>query len=233
MDTFAYGKEMAEDQTMSLMQRYLDSILEANKVTNLTRITDGEQARLLHIEDSLVGLPEVNEAPTGLYGDLGSGGGFPGVPLALATGRKTLLVDSVKKKMAIVQSALDDLSLSEQISTSSERIEDLPLEYKEKFAVLTARALSKLVSLIELASPLLKKGGRLVCYKAQLSSEELEEALAVQDLVGMKMISQREICLSDGETTRTIVVFEKIGKSRIKLPRRIGLAQKQPLRPRS
>lgn len=224
---------MAEDQTMSLMQRYLDSILEANKVTNLTRITDGEQARLLHIEDSLVGLPEVNEAPTGLYGDLGSGGGFPGVPLALATGRKTLLVDSVKKKMAIVQSALDDLLLSEQISTSSERIEDLPLEYKEKFAVLTARALSKLVSLIELASPLLKKGGRLVCYKAQLSSEELEEALAVQDLVGMKMISQREICLSDGETTRTIVVFEKIGKSRIKLPRRIGLAQKQPLRPRS
>lgn len=224
---------MAEDQTMSLMRRYLDSILEANKVTNLTRITDGEQARLLHIEDSLVGLPEVNEAPTGLYGDLGSGGGFPGVPLALATGRKTLLVDSVKKKMAIVQSALDDLSLSEQISTSSERIEDLPLEYKEKFAVLTARALSKLVSLIELASPLLKKGGRLVCYKAQLSSEELEEALAVQDLVGMKMISQREICLSDGETTRTIVVFEKIGKSRIKLPRRIGLAQKQPLRPRS
>ena len=224
---------MAEDQTMSLMQRYLDSILEANKVTNLTRITDGEQARLLHIEDSLVGLPEVNEAPTGLYGDLGSGGGFPGVPLALATGRKTLLVDSVKKKMAIVQSALDDLSLSEQISTSSERIEDLPLEYKEKFAVLTARALSKLVSLIELASPLLKNGGRLVCYKAQLSSEELEEALAVQDLVGMKMISQREICLSDGGTTRTIVVFEKIGKSRIKLPRRIGLAQKQPLRPRS
>lgn len=224
---------MAEDQTMSLMQRYLDSILEANKVTNLTRITDGEQARLLHIEDSLVGLPEVNEAPTGLYGDLGSGGGFPGVPLALATGRKTLLVDLVKKKMAIVQSALDDLSLSEQISTSSERIEDLPLEYKEKFAVLTARALSKLVSLIELASPLLKNGGRLVCYKAQLSSEELEEALAVQDLVGMKMISQREICLSDGETTRTIVVFEKIGKSRIKLPRRIGLAQKQPLRPRS
>lgn len=223
---------MAEDQTMSLMQRYLDSILEANKVTNLTRITDGEQARLLHIEDSLVGLPEVNEAPTGLYGDLGSRW-LPGVPLALATGRKTLLVDSVKKKMAIVQSALDDLSLSEQISTSSERIEDLPLEYKEKFAVLTARALSKLVSLIELASPLLKNGGRLVCYKAQLSSEELEEALAVQDLVGMKMISQREICLSDGETTRTIVVFEKIGKSRIKLPRRIGLAQKQPLRPRS
>lgn len=224
---------MADDQTTSLIHCYLDSILEANKVTNLTRITDGEQARLLHIEDSLVGLPEVNEAPDGLFGDLGSGGGFPGVPLALMTGRKTLLVDSVKKKMAIVQSVLDNLSLSEQISTSSERIEDLPLEYKEKFAVLTARALSKLVSLIELASPLLQKGGRLVCYKAQLSSEELEEALAVQDLVAMRMVSQREVCLSDRETMRTIVVFEKVGKPRIKLPRRIGLAQRQPLRPRN
>ena len=139
---------MAEDQTMSLMQRYLDSILEANKVTNLTRITDGEQARLLHIEDSLVGLPEVDEAPAGLYGDLGSGGGFPGVPLALATGRKTLLVDSVKKKMAIVQSALDDLSLSEQISTSSERIEDLPLEYKEKFGKYPAALTFSMAALI-------------------------------------------------------------------------------------
>lgn len=74
---------MADDQTMSLMQCYLASILEANKVTNLTRITDGEQARLLHIEDSLVGLPEVNEAPDGLYGDLGSGGGSPASLLRL------------------------------------------------------------------------------------------------------------------------------------------------------
>ena len=74
---------MADDQTMSLMQCYLASILEANKVTNLTRITDGEQARLLHIEDSLVGLPEVNEAPDGLYGDLGPGGGFPASLLRL------------------------------------------------------------------------------------------------------------------------------------------------------
>lgn len=223
---------MVDESTMELMCRYLDAVLEANKVTNLTRITDDEQAALLHLEDSLVGLPEVIDAPEGLYGDLGSGGGFPGVPLALATGRETLLVDSVKKKMAIVQGILDDLSLCSQISTSSERIEDLPFEYEERFAVLTARALSKLVSLIELASPLLQTGGRLVCYKAQLSSDELNEALAIQDLVGMKMISQREVLLRDDETKRTIVVFEKVGRPRIKLPRRVGLAQNQPLKPR-
>lgn len=220
------------EQQASLMSQYLDLILEANKTTNLTRITDVDQARLLHLEDSLVGLPEVTEAPEGLYGDLGSGGGFPGVPLALASGRETLLVDSVKKKMAIVQSVLNELELSDRISTSSERIEDLSIDYEGRFAVLTARALARLVSLIELASPLLLKGGRLVCYKAQVESDEIEEALAVQNLVGMKMSSRREVVLSDGETSRTIIVFEKVARSRLKLPRRIGLAQKQPLRPR-
>lgn len=220
------------DPSQSLMRQYLAAILEANKTTNLTRITEEEQARLLHLEDSLVGLPEMDQAPVGLYGDLGSGGGFPGVPLALATGRETVLVDSVKKKMSIVQSILESMGLEDQISTSGERIEDLSFEYEGRFAVLTARALSRLVSLIELASPLLQKGGHLICYKAQVSDEEIDEALAVQELVGMKLISRRAVLLSDGETERTILVFEKKANPRIKLPRRVGLAQKQPLKPR-
>ena len=162
------------------MGQYLDLILEANKTTNLTRITSRDEALVLHIEDSLVGLEEVSEAPEGLYGDLGSGGGFPGVPLALATGRETVLVDSVKKKMAIVQQAVNQLGLGRQITTCSDRIEDLALDRPGSFSVLTARALSRLVALLELSSPLLVKGGRLVCYKAQLSDEEMQEALSVE-----------------------------------------------------
>ncbi|MVX60311.1 16S rRNA (guanine(527)-N(7))-methyltransferase RsmG [Enterorhabdus mucosicola] len=216
-----------------LMGQYLDLILEANKTTNLTRITSRDEALVLHIEDSLVGLEEVSEAPDGLYGDLGSGGGFPGVPLALATGRETVLVDSVKKKMAIVQQAVNQLGLGRQITTCSDRIEDLALDRPGSFSVLTARALSRLVALLELSSPLLVKGGRLVCYKAQLSDEEMREARAVEDLLGMRLVSQRETTLSDGETRRTIVVFEKVGKAKLKLPRRIGAAQKTPLKPRS
>lgn len=213
-------------------QQYLDCVLEANKTMNLTRITSREDAVRLHLEDSLVGLPEVQDAPEGLYGDLGSGGGFPGVPLALATGRQTVLVDSVKKKMAIVANIINQLGLSDQIETCDQRIEELALEQRESFAVLTARALSRLVALLELSSPLLMKGGRLVCYKAQLDEDELKEARAVESLLGMKLISQRETFLSDGETKRTILVFEKVGRPRMKLPRRIGLAQKNPLRPR-
>ncbi|MEB1813349.1 16S rRNA (guanine(527)-N(7))-methyltransferase RsmG [Adlercreutzia mucosicola] len=224
---------MTSPVAQELMGQYLDLILEANKTTNLTRITSRDEALVLHIEDSLVGLKEVSEAPEGLYGDLGSGGGFPGVPLALATGRETVLVDSVKKKMAIVQQAVNQLGLGRQITTCSDRIEDLALDRPGSFSVLTARALSRLVALLELSSPLLVKGGRLVCYKAQLSDEEMQEALAVEDLLGMRLVSQRETMLSDGETRRTIVVFEKVGKAKLKLPRRIGAAQKTPLKPRS
>lgn len=224
---------MTSPVAQELMGQYLDLILEANKTTNLTRITSRDEALVLHIEDSLVGLEEVSEAPEGLYGDLGSGGGFPGVPLALATGRETVLVDSVKKKMAIVQQAVNQLGLGRQITTCSDRIEDLALDRPGSFSVLTARALSRLVALLELSSPLLVKGGRLVCYKAQLSDEEMREARAVEDLLGMRLVSQRETMLSDGETGRTIVVFEKVGKAKLKLPRRIGAAQKTPLKPRS
>lgn len=212
-------------------RRYLDLILEANKRTNLTRITSREEAEVLHLEDSWVGLPEINRAPDGRYGDLGSGGGFPGVPIALATGRETVLVDSIKKKMAIVDSALDELGIAEQISTYRGRIEELALSQPQSFSVLTARALARLGALLELASPLLVKGGVLVCYKAQLSEEELKEARCVESMLGMRLISTREAMLSDGETKRTIVAFEKVGKSLVKLPRRIGAAQRNPLKP--
>ena len=143
------------------------------------------------------------------------------MPIALATGRETVLVDSVKKKMAIVESVLDELGIGEQISTYRGRIEELALSQPQSFSVLTARALARLGALLELASPLLVKGGVLVCYKAQLS----------ESMLGMRLISTREVMLSDGETKRTIVAFEKVGKSLVKLPRRIGAAQRNPLKP--
>ena len=211
-----------------LIAAYLDAILEVNRHLNLTRIEDTAQARMLHIEDSLSGLPEVEAAPEGPYVDLGSGGGFPGVPLAVVSGRRALLVDSVKKKMAAVQSVVDELGI-EGVSTYDGRIEDLALERGGEFAVATARALAKLSVLLELASPLLKRGGVLVCYKAQLDDEELQHALKLQAYLGMKLKSDRSFLLSDGETHRRILAFEKVKDSGLKLPRKVGFAQKRPL----
>lgn len=212
-----------------LIDRYLDIILEENKTTNLTRIDSKEKAQLLHIEDSLVALPETEGAPEGLYGDLGTGGGFPGVPIAIMTGRQAVLIDSVRKKVAIVEKAVEKIGLSGQISTYSGRIEDLAREKPGQFALLTARALSQLPSLLELASPLLKEGGLFVCYKGEASVDEERGAAVVSSKVAMKLLSKRSLVLSDGETRREIFLYRKEGKPKVKLPRRVGLAQHKPL----
>ncbi len=169
------------------------------------------------------------EAPQGLYGDLGTGGGFPGIPLAIVTGRDTVLVDSVQKKIKVLDDIVAQLGLSAQITSFAGRIEDLALVQKNSFSLLTARALSQLNSLLELASPLLRKHGRLVCYKAHVSDEELALAADLESMLGMKLISRRSFTLSDDLTYREILVYEKVSHPRIKLPRRVGLAQKKPL----
>ncbi|MEG0070770.1 MAG: 16S rRNA (guanine(527)-N(7))-methyltransferase RsmG [Raoultibacter sp.] len=216
------------DKQLFLLETHLEGILEANKIHNLTRITSPEEAIVLHIEDSLSGLKEINEAPEGRYADLGTGGGFPGIPLAIMTGRKTLLVDSVKKKVNVLAELIESMGLSDQIGTYAGRIEDLAREQRFAFSVVTARALSSLPSLMELASPLLKRDGHLICYKAHITDEELETAQLLQKKFGMELYSKRSFMLSDGVTERCIIVFTKSGKPKVTLPRRSGMAQKNP-----
>ena len=81
------------DKSDQLIDAYLAYILEANQRINLTRITDLDTAKILHVEDSLVPLQDIISAPEGLYGDMGTGGGFPGVPIAVKSGRKAVLID--------------------------------------------------------------------------------------------------------------------------------------------
>ena len=224
---YEYFDSLTEEKK-KLVEEHLLKVIEANEMLNLTRITSVEEARVLHIEDSLSALPELEEAPEGLYGDLGSGAGYPGIPLAIASGRLTVLVDARKKKMEAVESIISHLGLSDQIETFAGRAELLAVRRRGEFAVLTARALSKLSVIIELASPLLANKGRLICYKSHIDEEEFNDALRVQSMVAMKCISDRAFELN-GEYTRRIIVFEKSGKPKVKLPRREGEAQKNPL----
>ena len=213
----------------ALLEEYLEEILEANNRVNLTTITDVERARILHLEDSLSALPELEASLPGLLGDLGTGGGFPGVPLAIASGRETLLVDSAGKKIQAIQSVIDELQLQDLIHTYNGRIEELSRQEPESFSVVTARALSSLPSLLELASPLLPIGGRLICYKSRTVDEELELVQNSESILGMKFVSKREVVLSDTTLDRTIVVFEKTSAPSVSLPRKTGKAQKRPL----
>ncbi|MBR0404733.1 MAG: 16S rRNA (guanine(527)-N(7))-methyltransferase RsmG [Eggerthellaceae bacterium] len=219
--------EELDENKRQLIQRHFELVVKANETSNLTRITSIDEAQLLHIEDSLSGLPEMENAPKGLYGDMGSGAGYPGIPLSIATGRKTLLIDSRKKKMDIMASIIEELGLEDQIEVYAGRAELLARSRAGEFSVLTARALSKLSVLMELASPLLAKDGLLICYKSHIDQEEMDDALRVQKLVGMKLNSDRSFMLDDYE--RRIVTFRKSGKPSVRLPRLEGQAQKNPL----
>lgn len=209
------------------IQRYLDEVIEVNKTLNLTRIQYQGAGQLLHIEDSLAGLPELEAAPAGPAVDIGSGGGFPGVPLCFSTNREFLLVDSVQKKMRAVQTILDSFP-QYTISTYAGRIEDLAREKPGYFSVATARALTALPSLLELASPLLKPNGVLIAYKSWEIEDELKSAHNIEKKLGFTLTSDRSFVLSDNETKRRILTYTKTHKPSVKLPRRVGMAQHNP-----
>lgn len=196
-------QHVPDKRQRELLDKHLELVIEENKVTNLTRIVDWESAQILHVEDSLAGLPEVQEAMEGPYLDMGSGAGFPGIPLAIMTGRETLLADSVGKKTRALDSFAVELGIDDIVSTYHGRIEDLALQQPNRFSLITARALSSLASL-------------------------LEHAQAVARKLGMEFVSSRGFTLSDGETSRAIIVFKKRCNPSMRLPRRVGMAQKKP-----
>lgn len=218
---------MLSSKQEKILAEYLRAVLIANQAVNLTSVTSFEEGMLLHIEDSLAALEEVKAAPMGALVDLGSGGGFPGVPLAVASGRDTMLVDSTAKKMTAVEHILKTLELK-HIATTAERVEELAIRNPRAFAVATARALASIPSLLELAAPLLQMNGQLIVYKGPGYEEELFRAQGLEAKLGLRLTSARNFLLSDLETQRTILVFEKYAESEVTLPRRVGMAQKRP-----
>ena len=213
-----------------LLDQYLMLVLAANKRVNLTSVDDLVDARLIHLEDSIAALPEVQDCPEGMLVDLGTGAGFPGVPLAVESGRKAVLIEAVAKKAREVTTMVGQVGLSNLIEVYPGRAEEFVLEDERRFSCLVARAVSALPSLLELSAPLLNVGGRAVYLKTPGVTEELEQALAIQEKLGMAFLARRDYVLSDGETERSIVVFEKVSEPSVKLPRRVGMAQKRPFR---
>jgi 16S rRNA (guanine527-N7)-methyltransferase len=218
-----------ESRQIALLARHIRLVLDANKRVNLTRVTDPLQAVRLHTADSLAVLEDLARANAGPLLDLGSGAGFPGIPIAVTTNRPVLLVDSVAKKVRELDAIVSSLGLLDCVSTSSSRAEVLGRTMRGKFPVVVARAVSELPALVELASPLLAMDGRLYCLKGSPTQEETTRGQAAADLVGMVHMYEREFELPEGAGHRTILCYRKSGKSSVALPRREGLAQNSPL----
>jgi 16S rRNA (guanine527-N7)-methyltransferase len=209
-----------------LLLRHLDLLTEVNRTTNLTRI-DPESAVQMHVLDSLACWPEVMDAPAGAMVDLGAGAGFPGVPLAVLARRKLTLVEATGKKARFLERVVSELRLDATVL--AERAEEAAPAHRGEFTVALARAVSALPSLVELASPLLTEGGILMCLKGSPGEEEFERGRVAAGLCGMMEIGSRAVVVPGLEAARTVVSYRKVASPRVRLPRRAGMAQRQPL----
>lgn len=207
-----------------LLARHAELVLEANKYLNLTRITEPEEVLHLHIVDSLAFLHLVRPL-SGAVVDIGSGAGYPGIPLAIL-GHEVLLCESVQKKAKFLETVVGDLELDAEVTP--QRAEDLAKDCRATFSAVVARAVSALPSLLELASPLLQIGGRLIALKGSPESSELDQAERVARMLGFRCEVDEKYQLPRGEHRR-VLVYGKVREPRIALPRRPGSAQRHPL----
>lgn len=205
-------------------------VIEKNKVVNLTRITDPTEAVTLHCLDSILPLAVegVGSRSFSSFLDLGTGAGFPGIPFGIMTGSAGVLIDSVGKKVAAVSEFIDVLGL-DNLHAEHVRVEDYAARKPGSCDLVLARAVAQSNVLVEYASPLLARHGLLVVEKGRPDDSELEAARRAAGLCGMSLVRQHGFELPRELGHREILVFEKVDKPRLKLPRRVGVAKHEPL----
>lgn len=226
-----FGISSTEEQR-SLLLRHLDLVVEKNKVMNLTRIVEPHDAVLRHVVDSLLLLPSIEKlelTDKAIFVDIGTGAGFPGIPLGVMTPYQGVLIDSVGKKVGAVQEFIAALGLEERLQAQAVRAEHLARTSPESCDLVVARAVAELGVLVEYASPLLKRGGYLVVSKAKVSDEELTQGDKTAKLVGMRLVSRETYELPEDMGHREIFTYVHDRKSSVRLPRRTGDAKHRPL----
>jgi 16S rRNA (guanine527-N7)-methyltransferase len=208
-----------EDALSARLAVYGAMLLEANRRTNLTGAKD-VPALAVHLLDALTLVNDID----GRLIDIGSGGGLPGIPLAIATGVEVVLVEAVTKKAAFLELALRELGLAGSVAAG--RAEDLAHDphCREQFAVATARAVASAPSVAELTVPFLRIGGLALLQRGAMEAAERQAVEDAAPMLGARFVEERQL-----EGDRRIVILEKVAPTPIRFPRRVGVAQKRPL----
>ena len=213
--------------------RHYTTLTEWNQRINLTSIVQPEAVQTLHFLDSLT---VANVLPVGVLQngrvlDIGSGAGFPGIPLKIAfPGIKLELIESTAKKVKFLYHLIDHLGL-DGVEVRLGRAEDLANNPKlrERFDVVLARGLAKMAALAELTLSFLRPGGLLVAHKKGDINQELTDATKAIKIMGGKPATLRDVCAPGLKDGRVLVVVEKVSPTPVGYPRRAGLPAKQPI----
>lgn len=219
-----------DDGKLEKLERFYELLIEKNKVMNLTAITDYDEVMIKHFADSLVVLKYRSFSSSDKVFDLGTGGGFPGIPLKIfLPDTEFVLADSVNKKLLFIKEVCDELSLK-NISVLHGRAEDLAHDekYREKYDVILSRAVANLSTLSELSLAFIKKGGLFISYKGASGQEELQSAGKAIQTMGGSLSRTEEYSLPGGDS-RCLIFISKTGNTPKTYPRKAGTPSKKPL----
>ncbi|MCI9307815.1 MAG: 16S rRNA (guanine(527)-N(7))-methyltransferase RsmG [Lachnospiraceae bacterium] len=208
---------------------YYKILVEKNKYMNLTAITEFGDVIVKHFIDSLM-ICKLQE-PTGKLIDVGTGAGFPGIPLKIVyPDLQVVLLDSLNKRVQFLNEVIRELSL-EQIEAIHGRAEDLAKnhEYREKFDFCVSRAVANLSSLTEYCLPFVKIGGSFIPYKSGKVDEELSAGEKAIFLLGGELQVKKDFKLIDSDISRSLLQIHKIKATPKKYPRKSGTPTKEPI----
>lgn len=219
-----YDEITDNPERAAAFNRYAEMLRERNEKINLTAITEPEEVKIKHFLDSCSAAELLPGGASVL--DIGSGAGFPGLPLKIVRPDLTVtLLDSVNKKVAFVSDVVAELKLS-GVTAVHARIEDFP--HKGEYDAVVSRAVAELSTLAEYALPFVKIGGAFIAYKSEKAESEAEAAASAITLLGGRIREIREAFVAAG-LTRKLIVIDKIAPTPPKYPRGKNLPRLKPL----
>lgn len=218
-----------DDEAVARFDRLAELLIEQNKTMNLTAITDPDEVVIKHFADSISLFKAVNPDNGAKILDLGTGAGFPGIPLLITRPDLNLtMVDSTAKKLRYVAQTVETLGLeAETLHARAEEAGQDP-EYREQYDIVCSRAVAALNVLSEYCLPFVKVGGVFVAMKSAKAEEEIADAKKALGILGGKIIDKITFTLSDGGE-RTLIVIKKISQTSPKYPRVSAQIAKKPL----
>lgn len=219
------------DQQIQQFRTYFELLVEWNEKMNLTAITDQQEVYLKHFYDSISAAFYVDFTQPLEVCDVGAGAGFPSLPMKICFPEmRVTIVDSLNKRIQFLKHLSSELGLNhvEFVHARAEEFGQNPV-YREKFDVVTARAVARLSVLAELCVPLVKVGGRFVAMKAASAQDELKDAKKALTVLGVEKKEQFNFQLPEENSDRTIYIFSKIKSTPKKYPRKAGTPNKSPI----